>query len=83
MSDNNFDFKHEINGNEDKGSEGLDIEKIYEKIAPYLSDPDFIKQFLNQCLKLTIKELKLKIEKELNTVEPIRCTDLRILLNSL
>jgi hypothetical protein len=61
----------------------LNPDEIYSKIAPYLSNPESIKNFLFKHSKLTKNELIRLIEKELLTCQPNMLTDLRILLNSL
>jgi hypothetical protein len=64
-------------------SKVLDIDLIFNKIAPYISNPEFIKGFLWKHGNETRTELVVSIESNLNQVDPIIRTDLRILLNSL
>ena len=61
----------------------LNMDEIYKKIAPYLSEPEFIKGFLQSHSQVTRERLLELIEQELKDREPIKSTDLRILYNSL
>ena len=61
----------------------LDVDGIYKKIAPYLSEPEFIKDLLKSHSQVTREQLLELIEQELKDREPIESTDLRILHNSL
>jgi hypothetical protein len=61
----------------------IDIRKIFNDIAPYLSEPEIIMSFLESHSHVSIDELKVLIEPELKSENPIRRTDFRILLNSI
>ena len=63
--------------------EYIDIDAIYQKVAPYLEDPEFVKEFLNKHSKKLKTELIEVIEQEVKKSDSVRCTDLRIILNSI
>jgi hypothetical protein len=77
---NSDDLESNSSGNYAKT---LDIERIFNNIAPYLSEPDIIMSFLKSHLNVSIDELKDLVEVELKSDNPIRRTDFRILLNSI
>ena len=64
-------------------SENLNINEIYEKIAPYLVNPDFIKEFLTHNSNIAREKLIDLVEKEILKYNSTKRTDLRILLNSI
>lgn len=64
-------------------SQIININVIFEKIAPYLEKPEVIKQFLELHSDLTRSKMIEEIEKEIKKSETIIQTDFRILLNSL
>jgi hypothetical protein len=64
-------------------SEVIDTNAIYQKVAPYLANPDYIKQFLEKVTNKSRTEIIKIIESELENSDTVRCTDLRILLNSI
>ena len=66
-----------------KNSIKLDIEEIYNKIAPYLSKPQIIKGFLETHSNLTKKELNVILANEIKNCDNILKTDFRILKNSI
>ena len=61
----------------------MDMETIYAKIAPYLEKPEFIKKILEKQSDRPIEDLKGIIESEMENMDTISRTDLRILLNSI
>lgn len=63
----------------------FDICRIYEKIAPYLSDPEYIKSVLDDNNGLSREELIKIIEINIkeSDISTIKRTDLRILLDSI
>ena len=61
----------------------IDTNSIYNKIFPYLSHPEVIKQFLDMHSNVTIDKLIILIEAEIKNCDPIKCTDFRIMLNSI
>lgn len=61
----------------------INIDDIYFKIAPYLSNPEIIKEFLDKHPRITKKTLIEKIEFEIQHSDFLKRTDFRILLNSL
>jgi hypothetical protein len=63
--------------------EDININNIFNKIAPYLSNPDNILQFLKKHSSVPKEDLIEIIENEIKNSEPIKRTDLRILLNSI
>ena len=79
---NNDTIKQGKSETENKKDE-LDVDEIFEKIAPYLTNLEFIKDFLKANEHLTRAELQQKIELELKTSGLTKHTDLRILLNSI
>ena len=61
----------------------MDLETIYAKIAPYLEKPEFIRNLLQKHSERSIEDLKGIIESEMENIDTISRTDLRILLNSI
>lgn len=57
--------------------------KIYANIAPYLSNPSKVKQFLEKNKEKPIKAIVLEIEKEMEKTEGLQKTDFQILLNEI
>jgi hypothetical protein len=72
-----------MRNNMNLASDIIDIDDIFMKIAPYLSNPEEIKILLKNNSQKTRKEFKKLIEIKLKNSDPITKTDLRILLNSL
>lgn len=56
---------------------------IYANIAPYLSNPDAIKKFLEKNKDKSPLECIPEIEREMKNVSSILKTDFQILLNEL
>jgi len=67
--------------NNSKSADILNMERIYYKIAPYLSNPDYIKEFLEGHKNKSRQEIIKYIEEEMKVINAIKGTDLRILLN--
>ncbi len=63
--------------------ETINVQEIYGKISPYLTNLDYIKDFLEKHSECTREELTIIIESELKHKKAQIKTDLRILLNSL
>lgn len=61
----------------------MDINKIYEEILPYLADPKFINEFLEEHKDNSINEMVGELEKMISESDSTHQTDLRILLNTL
>jgi hypothetical protein len=61
----------------------INVGEIYGKISPYITNLDYIKDFLEKHTKCTREELTIIIESELKNKKTQITTDLRILLNSL
>jgi hypothetical protein len=78
ISNNDVEIKHKNNS---KSSDILNIEKIYNKIAPYLSNPNYIKEFLEEHKNKSRHEIIKFIEAEMKVINAMKSTDLRILLN--
>jgi hypothetical protein len=64
-------------------SSAIDIDLIYNKIAPYLSNPEIIKQFLDKYINVSSDKIVELIENKIKGCDPISITDFRILLNSI
>ena len=61
----------------------MDIEKVYEEVLPYLSDPKAIKEFLDMNKEGSEEDIVDVIEETLPISEGSLKTDLRILLNAI
>ena len=66
-----------------ENSEKINVQEIYGKISPYITNLDYIIDFLNEHSECTREELTIVIESELKEKKAQIKTDLRILLNSL
>jgi hypothetical protein len=71
------------NETEHLNSQYVDIEKIFEKIAPYLANPTFINEFLKKHSSKSRNEIINTIEKDFEKYDQIQQTDFRILLNAI
>ena len=78
ISNNDIVTKHKNNS---KSADILNIEKIYNKIAPYLANPDYIKELLEGHKNKSRQEIIKYIEAEMKVNNTMKGTDLRILLN--
>ena len=63
--------------------EKIDVQEIYGKISPYITNLDYIRAFLIDHSECTREELIIIIEGELKDKKTQIKTDLRILLNTL
>jgi hypothetical protein len=87
-NNDNYDIEKNEPSEEAKGNQGtssviMNLNKIYQKIAPYLERPEIIKQFLNIHSKTTKKQMIDLIEIEISNSDSVHQTDFRILLNSI
>ncbi len=71
------------NNNSSLEEKKIDIDLIFNKIAPYLEKPKYIKEFLKKHSNKTSDRIKVIIEHELEKKDEILRTDLRILLNAI
>ena len=61
----------------------MNIDELYEKVLPYLSDPKAIRDFLEAHKEKSDGDLIKEINRHLSESEALLKTDLRILLNAL
>jgi hypothetical protein len=61
----------------------MNIDEVYEKILPYLSDPKSIKEFLDEHKGSNVEGLIEEINRLIEKSDVPLKTDLRILLNAL
>ncbi len=61
----------------------MNIDELYEKVLPYLSNPKAIRDFLDTHKESSEEELIKEIYSQISESETLLKTDLRILLNAL
>lgn len=61
----------------------MNLEQIYEKVLPYLSNPKEIKDFLDGHKEHSLEEIIKDINAKIGGMEAGLKTDFRILLNAL
>jgi hypothetical protein len=61
----------------------MNIDELYEKVLPYLSNPKAIRDFLDTYKESSNEDLIKEINRQLSETEALLKTDLRILLNAL
>jgi hypothetical protein len=61
----------------------MNIDGLYEKVLPYLSNPKAIRDFLDAHKESSEEDLIKEINRQLSESEALLKTDLRILLNAL
>ena len=83
MVENEKSYKHDDDSKNDSKTTPLDTIFIYNKIAPYLSDPEPIRELLEKNSTLSRERMIALIESKLESANQIMLTDLRILLNAI
>lgn len=61
----------------------MNLEEVYEEVLPYLSNPNEVKDFLDEYKESSLEEVIMHINKKIGGMEASLKTDFRILLNAL